>query len=60
MIEKPKNPPTNLAVTGIYFLTPVIFDVIKKLKPSWFFFVHQFKYFNFNLNIYLVCLFPTK
>lgn len=33
--EKPKNPPTNLAVTGIYFLTPYIFDVIKKLKPSW-------------------------
>ena len=23
--EKPKNPPTNLAVTGIYFLTPYIF-----------------------------------
>jgi glucose-1-phosphate thymidylyltransferase len=35
IIEKPKNPPTNLAVTGIYFLTPIIFDVIKKLKPSW-------------------------
>ncbi len=35
IIEKPKNPPTNLAVTGIYFLTPVIFDIIKKLKPSW-------------------------
>ena len=33
--EKPKNPPTNLAVTGIYFLTPYIFEVIKKLKPSW-------------------------
>ena len=33
--EKPKNPPTNLAVTGIYFLTPHIFQVIKKLKPSW-------------------------
>ena len=33
--EKPKNPPTNLAVTGIYFLTPHIFDVIEKLKPSW-------------------------
>jgi glucose-1-phosphate thymidylyltransferase len=33
--EKPKIPPTNLAVTGIYFLTPYIFQVIKKLKPSW-------------------------
>lgn len=33
--EKPKNPPTNLAVTGIYFLTPHIFEIIKKLKPSW-------------------------
>ena len=33
--EKPKTPPTNLAVTGIYFLTPYIFEIIKKLKPSW-------------------------
>lgn len=33
--EKPKNPPTNLAVTGIYFLTTYIFEIIKKLKPSW-------------------------
>jgi len=33
--EKPKNPPTNLAVTGIYFLTPYIFDIIEKLTPSW-------------------------
>lgn len=35
IMEKPKNPPTNLAVTGIYFLTPLIFDVIDRLKPSW-------------------------
>jgi len=35
IIEKPKEPPTNLAVTGIYFLAPVIFDIIKRLKPSW-------------------------
>ena len=35
IMEKPKNPPTNLAVTGIYFLTPEIFDVIDNLKPSW-------------------------
>ena len=33
--EKPKNPTSNLAVTGIYLLTPVIFDVIDNLKPSW-------------------------
>ena len=35
MIEKPKNPESNLAITGIYFLTPKIFEKIKKLKPSW-------------------------
>ena len=35
LVEKPKNPLTNLAVTGIYFLTPLIFDLIDKLKPSW-------------------------
>ena len=35
IIEKPKNPPTNLAVAGIYFLTPKIFEIINKLKPSW-------------------------
>ena len=34
-MEKPKNSPTNLAVIGIYFLTPKIFDVIKTQKPSW-------------------------
>jgi len=33
--EKPKNPTTNLAVTGIYFFTPSIFKIIEKLKPSW-------------------------
>jgi glucose-1-phosphate thymidylyltransferase len=35
IMEKPKDPPTNLAVTGIYFLTPSIFDIINRLKPSW-------------------------
>jgi len=34
IIEKPKNPPSNFAVIGIYFLTPIIFDIIKNLKPS--------------------------
>ncbi len=35
IMEKPKNPPTNLAVTGIYFLTTKIFDIFSRLKPSW-------------------------
>src|SRR3989338_5079339 len=34
IMEKPENPPSNLAVTGIYFLTPTIFDIIERLKPS--------------------------
>ncbi len=35
IMEKPENPRSNLAVTGIYFLTPTIFDIIDRLKPSW-------------------------
>ena len=35
IVEKPKEPPTNLAVIGIYLLTPKIFDIIDRLKPSW-------------------------
>tara|TARA_Y100001936_G_scaffold86195_1_gene84483 strand:+ start:28840 stop:29901 length:1062 start_codon:yes stop_codon:yes gene_type:complete len=35
IVEKPKNPSTNLAVTGIYFLTTKIFDIFSRLKPSW-------------------------
>ena len=34
LVEKPKQPPSNYALTGIYFLKPIIFDMIKKLKPS--------------------------
>ena len=33
--EKPKNPKSNFAVTGIYLLTPSIFEIIDNLKPSW-------------------------
>jgi glucose-1-phosphate thymidylyltransferase len=35
IIEKPKFPPSNLAVIGVYFLTPEIFPILEHLKPSW-------------------------
>ncbi|HMO17492.1 MAG TPA: sugar phosphate nucleotidyltransferase [Oligoflexia bacterium] len=34
IIEKPKNPVSNLAVTGIYFYDSTVFSFIKNLKPS--------------------------
>ena len=34
IIEKPKNSTSDLAVIGVYFLTPKIFDIIDNLKPS--------------------------
>jgi len=35
LVEKPKTPPSPYALTGIYFFRPVIFDMIRRLKPSW-------------------------
>ncbi|MBI2541516.1 NTP transferase domain-containing protein [Candidatus Woesearchaeota archaeon] len=32
--EKPKNPKTNYAVTGLYLYDAKVFDIIKRLKPS--------------------------
>jgi len=34
-VEKPKEPPSRFALVGLYFFTPVVFDYIKQLKPSW-------------------------
>lgn len=34
IIEKPKNPPTNYAVTGLYFYDKDVFDKIESIKPS--------------------------
>jgi glucose-1-phosphate thymidylyltransferase len=32
--EKPKNPKSNYAVTGLYIYDPRVFDIIRTLKPS--------------------------
>ncbi len=34
IIEKPQDPPTNLAVVGVYMYPPDVFDVVETLEPS--------------------------
>ena len=34
VIEKPKNPPSDLAVIGVYMYPPDVFDIIATLAPS--------------------------
>lgn len=34
ILEKPKNPPSSFAVTGLYIYDNQVFDVIRKCKPS--------------------------
>jgi len=33
-VEKPKSPPSNFAITGLYFYDSTVFDKISNLKPS--------------------------
>jgi|FLYL01.1.fsa_nt_gi glucose-1-phosphate thymidylyltransferase len=34
IVEKPKDPPSNLAVIGVYMLDPNVFEIIEGLQPS--------------------------
>jgi len=34
IVEKPENPKTDYAVTGLYLYTPYVFELVPQLKPS--------------------------
>src|SRR5574341_40625 len=35
LVEKPKQPKSNLAVIGVYVFNTCVFEAVKKISPSW-------------------------
>ncbi len=35
LVEKPRNPPSNLALVGIYMFDHNVFQAVNSIKPSW-------------------------